>query len=534
MRQRNKSNSAFQIEDFISMLPSGTVTFLFTDIEGSTRLWQEQPEAMSLAHARHDTILRAAIESNNGYIFQVVGDSFSAAFNNAMDGLRAALSAQRVVQTEPWGETIAIKVRMGLHTGAAEIRVDHSGNYDGYTTIAFTQRVMSVAYGGQVLLSQTTHDLVQNDLPQNIALQDIGEHRLKDLPAPLRLYQLVAPDLQQRFPPIQSLYALPNNLPLQLTSFVGREREMKEANQLFSSTRLLTFIGPGGTGKTRLSLQVAAEQLAQFKDGVWLVELAALTDPALLWQSIASVFNLRMQMGMPLQEIVLDFLRAKSLLLILDNCEHLIEACAHLVDQILRSSPQIKFIASSREALGISGESIYRVPSLSVPTRAEVKPEALQGYESVQLFVERARAANPRFGLTNQNASSIAQICSRLDGIPLALELAAARLAIFSAEQIATRLDDRFKLLTGGSRTALPRQQTLRALIDWSYDILSEGERALLRPLSVFAGGWTFEAAEAVSPELDVLNLLTQLINKSLVIVDEQGDDFESVDAAHK
>src|ERR1051325_3302780 len=275
---------------------------------------------------------------------------------------------------------------------------------------------------------------------------------------------------------------------------------------------MLTFIGPGGTGKTRLSLQVAAEQLAEFKDGVWLVELAALTDPALIMQGIASVFNLRMQMGMPLHDIVLDFLRAKNLLLILDNWAHLIEECAHLVDLILRSSPQIKFIASSREALGISGETIYRVPSLSVPSRAEVTPEALQKYESVQLFKQRARAANPKFELTDQNASSVAQICLRLDCIPLALELAAARASVFSTEQIATRLDDRFRLLTGGSRTALPRQQTLRALIDWSYDILSEEERVLLRRLSVFAGGWTFEAAEAVcafgaSVESEVLSV---------------------------
>jgi len=509
----------------IEKLPSGTVTFLFTDIEGSTRLWQEKPEGMSLAHARHDVILREAIESNHGYIFQIVGDSFSAAFHNALDGLCAALAAQRALQIESWDKNPTIKVRMGLHTGNAEIRPDSSSKYDGYATIASTQRVMSVANGGQILLSQTTHELVQNDLPDSVLLLDMGEHYLKDLRTPLRLYQLIAPNLEQDFPPIQSLNAFPNNLPVQLTSFIGREREINEAGQLFSSTRLLTFIGPGGTGKTRLSLQVAAEQLVKFKDGVWLVELAALTDPALIMQSIASVFHLRMQMGMPLHEIVLDFLRAKNLLLILDNCEHLIEECAHLVDQILRSSPRIKFMASSRETLGISGETIYRVPSLSVPARAEATRDALQRYESVQLFAERARAANPKFELTDQNASSVAQICSRLDGIPLALELAAARASIFSTEQIATRLDDRFKLLTGGSRTALPRQQTLRALIDWSYDILSDNERILLRRLSVFAGGWTFEAAEAVSPDLDVLDLLTQLVNKSLVIVDEQSMD---------
>ena len=501
-------------------LPTGTVTFLFTDIEGSTQLWEKYPEAMKSALAQHDAILKEAIESKHGQIIKSTGDGFHAVFATAIDAIRATLAAQHSLQSLI-SNPFELKSRMGLHTGEAELR---GNDYYGQA-LNRAARIMSAGHGGQILLSSITADLAREHLPIDVSLLDLGEHRLKDLIQPENIFQLLAPNLPKDFPAIHSLNILPNNLPFQVTSFVGREREMREANQLFATTRLLTFIGPGGTGKTRLSLHVAADQLSEFKDGVWLVELAALADPSLILQSIASVFNLRMQMGMPLQEIVMDYLRAKNLLLILDNCEHLIEECAQLVDHILRASLRIKFIASSREALGINGETIYRVPSLSVPTRAQNTRDAIEGLESVQLFVERARAANPKFELTDQNASSIAQICARLDGIPLALELAAARVALFSAEQIATRLDDRFKLLTGGSRTALPRQQTLRALIDWSYDILSEEERALLRRLAVFAGGWSFEAAEAICPDLDVLNLLTQLVNKSLVLVDEQSDD---------
>jgi predicted ATPase len=347
---------------------------------------------------------------------------------------------------------------------------------------------------------------------------------MKGLTQPEHLYQVVAPDLPADFPPLKTLDTFPNNLPIQLTSFIGRERELTEAKEKLASARLLTFIGPGGTGKTRLSLQLAADLLPTFTDGVWLVELAPLADPSLILQTIASVFGVREQRGMSLMDIVVNYLRAKHLLLILDNCEHLVEACAQLTDQFLHASPNLKIIASSREALGINGETVYRVPSLTLPNQAPASREALTQCEAVQLFVERAAAANPKFHLTDKNASSVAQICRRLDGIPLALELAAARVTVFSPEQIASRLDDRFKLLTGGSRTALPRQQTLRALIDWSYDILSDDERALLRRFSVFASGWTFEAAEAIGSDLDVLNVLTQLVNKSLVAVDDEGE----------
>lgn len=494
-------------------LPTGTVTFLLTDIEGSTRLWQEKPQVMAISHPRHDAILRQAIEAHHGYVYQIIGDSFCAAFHNAFDGLCATLYAQLALHSEAWGESGEIRVRMGLHTGSAEISTDGSQGYtEAYTTLATTQRVMSAAHGGQVLISQTTYDLIGDHMPENVSLRNMGEHRLKDLRAPLRLYQVNAPDLPQDFPPIKSLETQPNNLPTQLTSFIGREKEIAEIKALLNSSRLVTLTGSGGTGKTRLAQEVAADVISAFPQGVWLIELATLTDPTQIIPALAQAFGLQESPYSPLASLVTDYLREKTLLLILDNCEHLIDACARLADDLLHQCAGLKILASSREALGIAGEMAYRTPSLA-------------DSESTRLFVERARAANSNYSLSDSNVSSIGKICSRLDGIPLAIELAAARTKLLSVDQIAARLDDRFKLLTGGSRTALPRQQTLRALIDWSYDMLSEDERTLLRHLSVFAGGWNFEAAEFVCPNHDVLELLAQLVNKSLVVVDKDASE---------
>jgi predicted ATPase/class 3 adenylate cyclase len=504
-------------------LPSGTVTFLFSDIENSTKLWEQFPEAMKAALAHHDEVLRQAIQENNGTVIKTTGDGFHAVFESGVSGVVAAMAAQQVLSAANWDEIKPnkIRIRIGLHTGEADER---AGDYFG-PTLNRAARLMSIGYGGQTLLSTTTADLVREQLPGELSLRDLGEHRLKDLVRSEHIFQVTQADLPSDFPPLRSIDAFPNNLPVQLTTFIGREHEIDDAKKRLKSARLLTLIGPGGTGKTRLSLQLAAELLPSFADGVWIAELAPLTDPALIVQTIGSIFGLREQAWMSLNELVIDYLRAKNILLVLDNCEHLVEACAKLVDQFLHACPNLKIIASSREALGITGETVLRVPSLSLPDPNQVSLEILMKCESVQLFIERAAAANPTFALNEHNAASIAQICRRLDGIPLALELAAARATVFSAEQIAARLDDRFKLLTGGSRTALPRQQTLRAMIDWSYDLLSEDERTLLRKFSVFAGGWTFEAAEAVCPELDVLNSLTQLVNKSLVTVDEEGGD---------
>jgi len=490
--------------------PSGTVTFLFTDIEGSTRLWQEQPEAMVIAHAGHDEILRRAIESNNGYVFQIVGDSFSAAFHSAIDGLCAGVAAQRELHQQT-SEVLIIRVRMGLHTGTAEILAD--GKYEGYATIAAAQRVMSAAHGGQTLLTQTTYDLLQNALPGDVTLYDMGEHRLKDLHASLRLYQVNTSDLPQNFPAINSLDTHPNNLPTQLTSFIGREKEISEIKASLNSSRLVTLTGSGGTGKTRLLIEACTQLLTNFPRGVWIVELAPLSDESQITPALAQVFGLQELPFRPLAAQVLDFLRDKKLLLILDNCEHLIEACARLADDLLHQCAGLRILASSREALGIAGEVAYHVPSLA-------------DSESTQLFVDRARAVNSNFKMTDTNASSIAQICYRLDGIPLAIELAAARTKLLAPEQIAARLDDMFRLLVGGSRTALPRQQTLRALIDWSYDLLSDEEKRLLQFASVFVGGWTLDALEFVSNDSNTLEVLEQLVNKSLVKTEERHGEM--------
>ena len=506
-------------------LPSGTVTFLFTDIEGSTKLARQHREVWETTRTRHHSILREAIEANQGYVFQIIGDAFCAAFHTAEDALHAAAKSQQDLSAEDWGDT-PIKVRMGIHTGKAEIQAD--GEYHGYLAMSRVQRLMSAGHGRQVLISAATQELLLEDLSKDVSLRDLGERRLKDLIRPEHIYQLVIPGLPVEFPPLKTLDFYRHNLPIQLTSFIGREKEMEEGRQAILTHRLVTLTGVGGTGKTRLSLHIAADVLDQFRDGVWFVELAPISDTNLIPQAIFSCLGIPEQPGQTILQLLLDYLRAKKLLLVLDNCEHLIVACAELVDTLLSTAPFVKIISTSREALGVSGEKIWHVPSLSLPDARQVPTIAqLSQYEAVQLFIERAMLVQSHFQITNANAPAIAQICFRLDGIPLAIELAAARVKGLSAEQIASRLDDRFRLLTGGSRTALPRQQTLQATIDWSYRLLSEQEGVLLRRLSVFAGGWTLEAAEQVcaSDELasdQIVDLLLHLVDKSLVVAKTQ------------
>ena len=510
--------------------PTGTVTFLFTDIEGSTKLWEHNPDAMRPALARHDGLLRQSIEDAGGFVFKTIGDAFCAAFPTANEALEAALAAQVALSQEPWETETPLRVRMALHTGSAEER---GGDYFGQT-VNRVAHLMAAGHGGQTLLSDVTQELVRDALPPGSSLLDLGQRRLKDLGRPEQVFQLQHPSLPASFPPLCSLDnpALPNNLPQQTTSFIGREKQVEEVKARLTKTRLLTLTGAGGSGKTRLSLQVAADLLTGDGDGVWLVELAALTDPAFVPQAIAGVLGVKEEAGTPVRQTLVAALKDKCLLLLLDNCEHLVAACASLAADLLRFCPNIHILASSREGLNVSGEQTYRVPTLTLPDPKQAQTAAaLSQFEAVRLFIERAQVVQPSFTVTEANAPAVAQVCFRLDGIPLALELAAARVRSLPVEQINLRLDQRFRLLTGGSRTALPRQQTLRALVDWSYDLLSAAEKTLLRRLSVFAGGWTLAAAEGVCcgedmedcgmEDWEVLDLLTGLADKSLVIYEE-------------
>ena len=496
---------------------------LFTDIESSTRLWEQDKERMSRALAGHDAAARTAVDDHQGTIVKMTGDGMFAIFADPVDALNAALNMQSALADTTATNGVQMNVRCGLHCGAVERRDrDIFG-----TEVNRAARIMGAAHGGQVLLSQRLFDLVSSRMPARAALLDLGVVRLRDLANPERVYQLLHPQLRKDFPALRGLEATPNNLMRQASSFVGRERELAEVRTLMGETALLTLVGAGGLGKTRLALQVAAAVMDDYPDGVWFVDLAPVSDATLVPQVMADIVGVKDEVGRPVIDAVVKYVGNLNVLLILDNCEHLVDACADLAKHLLRAGPAVKVLATSREPLRIAGETAYPVPALAVPGPGHaIALEALGQYEAVRLFVDRAIAAHPSFRLTQQNAAAVTAICHRLDGIPLALELAAARVRAFSAETIAERLSDRFQLLTGGDRTAMPRQQTLRAAIDWSYDLLTEAERAVLRRLSVFSGGWTLDAAEAVGSAAgivvaDVLDLLSNLVDKSLVIARE-------------
>jgi predicted ATPase/class 3 adenylate cyclase len=496
------------------------LTHLFTDIENSTPLWEQFPSEMREASARHDRLMREVIESHHGRVVKTTGDGFHGVFKTPTEGVAAALAGQQVILAENWPAAMGpLKVRMGLNTGESQARAE---DYYG-SSVNLAARIMSLGYGGQVLISGITADLVKKTLPQDCTLADLGEHRLKGIAAPEQIYQLCHPALRPEFPHLKSLTTYKHNLPPQLSSFIGRHKELADVKRMLQGTRLLTLLGPGGTGKTRLMLQAAEEIIEAYPDGVWLVELASLTDPGLIPERIAAALNIQEQPGRQMLDTLSEYLRRKETLLLIDNVEHLVRESAVAAEHLLRKCPNLKILVTGREALFIEGESTLQIPSLSLPEGSQI-PEEIAKSEGVQLFSERARTVRPDFALTQENAGTIAEIVQRLDGIPLALELAAARLRMMTAEQIAARLNDRFRLLTGGRRTALPRQQTLQALIDWSWNLLDEVERVLLRRLSVFSGGWTLEAAQTVAgfnplDEFDVLEALEQLINKSLVNV---------------
>lgn len=505
-------------------LPAGTVTFLFSDIEGSTHRWEAHREAMEAAVERHDQILRNAIETNNGYVFKTVGDAFCAAFRQVSDAVAAAIDAQRALVKEDFSGVDGLGVRMGIHTGEASER---DGDYFG-PTLNRSARLMSIGHGGQVLLSDATRQRFPTTAPSGTALLDLGLRRLKDLTQPERVWQLAIAGLPTQFPPLSSLDARPNNLPIQLTSLVGRERDLGDVKALLDTCRLVTLSGSGGVGKTRVALQIGADLIDRFRDGVWFADLAPITDPELVSSVIAKVLGISQQEGRRVDESIPRWLKGKQLLIILDNCEHVVEAAARIADAIIHNCSEVLVLSTSRQALGISGEVVHRLPSLAIPDKGLRANEAL-AYGAIALFVDRAKAAETRFALTDDNAPIVTNICRRLDGIPLAIELAAARVSVLSIPHLAQRLDERFKILTGGSRTALPRQKTLVALIDWSYDLLTAQEQTLFNRLGIFAGAFSLAAAATVCgwdgvDEIEILDLLSSLTGKSLVVADTGGE----------
>jgi predicted ATPase/class 3 adenylate cyclase len=512
----------------VAARPSGTVTFFFSDIEGSAQRWDRDREAMAAALARHDLLMRTAIEAHDGYVFKTVGDAFFAAFGRAQDALATALDAQRAIAAENWTTIGGLRVRMAIHAGVADER---DGDYFG-PTVNRVARLLAIGHGGQVLLSGAAKNLTEETLPARTTLLDLGAHRLRDLSTPEHVFQLHAPDLQADFEPLRSLDVLPNNLPVHLTPLIGRDEELVEIKALVEQSRLVTLIGAGGIGKTRTALQVAADMLEGDGDGVWLVDLASRDDPMLVPSAIAEVFNVADEGGsLRLIERVGAALKAKRLLMLLDNCEHVISAAADAADRLLHVCPNIRILATSREPLGIAGEEPYRMPALPVPPeREDATAEWVLEYDAAALFVARAHSAQRSFVLTDENAAVVADIVRRLDGIALAIELAAPRVKVLSLQQLDQRLDERFKLLSAGSRTAQPRHQTLRALIGWSYDLLSEAERSLLRQSAIFRGSWTLEAAEVICvderfAEREVLDIIAALVDKSLIVVEIVGEE---------
>src|SRR5215213_449562 len=500
-------------------LPTGTVTLLFTDVEGSTRLWERDPEAMSRAIARHDELLRNTVEAHGGFVFKTVGDAFHAAFSTAHEAVEAALDAQISLLSEE-GEVGPLRVRMALRTGPVEER---DGDYFG-PTLNRVARLLSAGHGGQVLLSLSTRELVHDRLPSGVGLRDLGVRRLKDLSGPEHVFQLTAPDLPSSFPPLEALDVRPNNLPIQPTPLLGREREVAEIANLprRADVRLVTLTGPGGTGKTRLALQSAAELIDEFEDGVFFVALTSISDPELVTSTVAGALSVSESAGRALKEDLKDFLGDKELLLLLDNFEQVVDA-APLVGELLSVCPGLKALVTSRTLLRIYGEHEYAVSPLELADPRHLPPiERLRHYEAIGLFVERARAAKADFSLTNENAPAVAEICARLEGLPLAIELAAARIKLLSPQAICSRLGDPLKFLTGGARDLPERQRTLRGAIAWSHALLDEGEQALFARLSVFSGGCALEAVEAVCDAegdlpIDSMDGLSSLVDKSML-----------------
>ncbi|HET9581796.1 MAG TPA: tetratricopeptide repeat protein [Gemmatimonadota bacterium] len=498
--------------------PTGTVTFLATDIQGSTEMWERYPGPMASALRRHDEILRAALESRNGRIFKNLGDGLLSAFSVAPAAVEAALEGQRALIAEAWPTPVPVRVRMALHSGEAEER---EGDYFG-PPVNRVARIVSAGHGGQILLSQAVERLAANRFPEGVALRDLGERSLKDLTQPERLFQLVSDGLPAEFPPLDTLDARPHNLPAQPSPIVGRERDIEEVRRLLvrPDVRLVTLLGPSGAGKSRLALQVAAEVVDRFRDGVYNVEMAVVHEPDQVAGAILEALGVKPE-GKSSEEALREHLRPRELLLLLDNFEQVLDA-APLVADLLRNAPRLTILVTSQAPLRLRGEHEQPVSTLAVPgPRAPRQIERLASYDAVALFTERAQAVVPSFRLQEDNADAVVEIVRQLDGLPLAIELAAARLKLFSPQAMVSRLSRRFDFLKGGGRDLPDRQRTLRSALEWSYNLLSEEERALFRRQAVFDGGFTLEAAERVTvaegEDLDVVEIVSSLVDKSLL-----------------
>jgi predicted ATPase/class 3 adenylate cyclase len=506
----------------MSELPTGTVTFLFTDVEGSSRLWEEFPDAMQDALARHDVIVRSTIEAHDGHVVKTTGDGFHAAFATASDAVEAAVEGQLALAGESWSHGVPLRVRMGVHTGTAEIR---DGDYYG-PALNRAARLAGAGHGEQVLVSGATSGLIQGS---GVELVDLGSHQLRDLGEPERVFQVLHSGLVSEFAPLRTLDAFATNLPLQVTTFVGRDDDLVEVTEALGESRVVTLIGVGGVGKTRLAIQTAAELLPRYRDGVWLCELGPLSDPGQVPDAIATTMRVQQRPEQSITESLVAALRPKELLVVLDNCEHLLDAAAQLVAALVESCPGLRVLATGREGLGVRGERMMMVRSLPLPGEG-ASTEEIFAADAVHLFTERAEQSGGAVELDDETAATVGQLCRRLDGIPLAIELAAARARVMSPHEIAARLDERFRLLTGGSRTAVERHQTLRRAVEWSYDLLAEREQTTLQHLGVFAGGFTIDAAEAVVgaddiAPIEVLDSIAQLVDKSLVVAEREHHD---------
>jgi predicted ATPase/class 3 adenylate cyclase len=505
--------------------PRGTVTFLFTDLKSSTRIWEEHTEAMQVALARHDRLLRDAIESHGGYVVKSRGDGWHAAFSQASDALDTAIAIQRSLGAEEWGETGELAARVGLHTGEAELR---DGDYYG-PSVNRAARIMDAGHPGQILLSRATRDLVSDRLAGDVELVDLGEHRLRDLSRREQIFEVHTADLADTFPALRTIPSTVGNLPAERDEFVGRERELADLVAAVGQSRLVTLVGAGGVGKTRLAIQASRELRGAFDAGSWIVELAGVGNEDLFDEAVAGALAVEQRDGATMRESLLDSLRDKDLVLVLDNCEHLVGAAAEFAEAALAHAPGLRILATSREGLGIRGEHVFTVPVLGLPV-GDADVATLRESDAVRLFVARAAEVTGERAVRDDELADIAALCRRLDGLPLAIELAAARRRSMTPAEIAAHLDRRFRMLTAGRRTAVSRHQAMRNAIDWSYDLLDDEERTVLQRAAVFAGTFDLDAAEAVLADddldaLDVVDVLGRLVDKSLVVAETGGNE---------